>query len=226
MWPVVLLSFTFALFILFLVVNYAGSLIYNVSTTIPEISLQTAVITNNSFNSNQGNVAGISESSSNLTPESANTQQSIVTLDPRAYVFEEYFRRNNSPMQGTGEIFVNNCIKYQMPRDCITIVAIARAETDLCKYGGSDSYFNCWGFGGGGIYRMRFTSWEESIDRVSRSLAWSYGERFILDPRRMERTFCGWEPGCTGWGARVLFFVNEIDRLGVELGVGSLLAMR
>lgn len=191
---------------------------YRVSTSLPNISFQSALGTNNQF---------VSDAALYGTRIKTSTPKQTIRLqDPRAYVFDEYFRRNNSPLAGTGDIFVANCLKYNMPTDCTTIVAIARAETDLCKYGGSDSYFNCWGFGGGGIYRMRFSSWDESIDRVSRSLGWSYGTRYILNPRLMATTFCGSEPGCTGWGERVLFFMAEIDRLGSELGVGSLFAMR
>jgi len=204
--------------VFFVSARVIADLSFKVYTNLPRLSVDNIQKVNNAF----VNGEVLSATAIKLTTPN----QTVRLQDPRAYVFDEYFRRNNSPLRNTGDIFVANCLKYTMPRDCITIVAIARAETDLCKYGGSDSYFNCWGFGGGGIHRMRFTSWEQSIDRVSRSLGWSYGSRYILNPRLMATTFCGSEPGCTGWGERVLFFMAEIDRLGIELGVGSLFTLR
>lgn len=147
-------------------------------------------------------------------------------VDKRVFVLDEYFRVNNSPLYGTAQIFVDKCIQYGAPKDCITVAAIARAETDLCKYHNSATYYNCWGFGGGGPNRIYFQNWEQSIDRVYRSLVFSYGERYMLDPRLMERTFCGWEPGCTGWGKRVIFFMDQIDQFSIGLGTGSLYALR
>lgn len=147
-------------------------------------------------------------------------------IDKRAYVLNEYFRLNGSPLYGTGEIFVNKCLQYQAPKDCTIVAAIARAETDLCKYSSSASYYNCWGFGGAGPNRIRFNSWDESIDRVYRSLSFSYGYRFMINPSLMADTFCGSEPGCTGWGPRVLHFVEEINDLSIHLGMGDLIALR
>jgi hypothetical protein len=170
-------------------------------------------------------VAGVTTSTPTTNVPSSQ-KLTVQELDKRAYVLNEYFRINNSPLQGTGEIMVRKCLEFGAPRDCTIVAAIARAETDLCKYHASGSYFNCWGFGGAGPNRIRFTSWEQSIDRVYRSLAFSYGPRYILNPSLMERRFCGSEPGCTGWGRRVQFFVYEIDQLSISMGFGSMLALR
>lgn len=148
-------------------------------------------------------------------------------IDLRAYVLDEYFRANNSPLYGTGKIFAAACDRYGAPRDCTTVAAIARAETDLCKYLDSASYFNCWGFGGGGIYRIRFSNWEESINLVTERLVNSYGIRYMIDPSLMEQTFCGSEPGCTGWGNRVKYFMYQISNYSKELGfTNSLFELR
>lgn len=147
--------------------------------------------------------------------------------DPRAYVLDQYFKANNSPLYGTGRLFVEACDRHGAPRDCTTVAAIARAETDLCKYGISATYYNCWGFGGGGKYRMKFNSWEESIDLVTSRLVHNYGESYMIDPSKMERTFCGWEAGCTNWGKRVKFFINEISQYALKVGMDKpLLAWR
>lgn len=143
---------------------------------------------------------------------------SLETKDWRAYVLDEYFRVNNSPLVGTGQIFIDACNESGAPKDCTTAAAIARAETNLCKYYNSASYYNCWGFGGGGPHRRYFTNWVDSIHLVTGVLAHQYGEKYMINPSLMERTFCGWEAGCTNWGNRVKFFMREISDFSKELG--------
>lgn len=139
-------------------------------------------------------------------------------VDWRAYVLDSYFAANSSPLYGTGKIFVAACDSYGAPADCTTVAAIARAETDLCKYHNSAEYHNCWGFGGGGAYRMYFNSWEESINLVTDRLVNSYGIQYMINPSLMEKTFCGSEPGCTNWGSRVKYHMNEISNFALRSG--------
>jgi len=143
--------------------------------------------------------------------------------DPRVYVLDQYFLADKSPLYGTAKIFIDKCDRYGAPADCITIVAIAKHETDLCKYNNSASMHNCWGFGGADTNRIGFASFEDSIDAVTRSLVFSYGPKYIQNPSLMEMTFCGPTPSCVGWGNRIKFFINQIDDFGQGLGVGSLL---
>lgn len=156
-----------------------------------------------------------------LSEEDNNYSSKTPSIDARAYVLDEYFKYHNSPMYGTGNIIYDRCRYYEAPGDCLIVAAIADAETDLCKYHTSATYYNCWGFGGGGSDRIYFNSWEKSIDAVYRTLAWSdlYGNDAMINPRLMERTFCGWEPGCTGWGNRVIYYMDEIDQFARDLGI-------
>jgi len=153
-----------------------------------------------------------------------NTNISLV--DERAYVFDQYFLANNSPLYGYGKYFVEKCDQYGAPKDCITIIAIARNETNLCKYKVSAEMHNCWGFGGGGEYRLYFESFEASIDKVSRVLMEGYGPQYMIDPSLMEGTFCGPQDECKNWGNSIKFFIKQIDEFGKSLGVGSLLDLR
>ncbi len=153
-------------------------------------------------------------------------EANVVTVDKRAYVFDQYFLKNKSPLYGTGKIFVEKCDGYGAPKDCIIGIAIARNETDLCKYNISAQMHNCWGFGGAGPNRIRFDNFDAAIDRLTRSLVFSYGEKYIINPSLMERTFCGSEPGCTNWGNKIKQFINEIDEYSKSIGMGSLLDLR
>ncbi len=153
-----------------------------------------------------------------LLKTSISASSSLGLQDMRAFVLDQYFLANQSPLYGTGNLFVAACDKYATPKDCTTLAAIARAETDLCKYGISATYYNCWGYGGGGIYRIHFDSWERSIETVTMSMALKYGNAFILDPSTGEKVFCGSEPGCTGWGNRVKYHMQLISDYAKQLG--------
>ncbi len=140
-------------------------------------------------------------------------------IDERAYVLDQYFKADKSPLFGYGHLFTEACDKYGAPKDCTTVAAIARAETDLCKYLNSAEYHNCWGFGGGGTDRIKFGSWEESIDLVTNRLVTTYGVKYMIDPSLMERTFCGTDAGCTGWGKRIKFYMQDISDYAKKVGL-------
>lgn len=148
------------------------------------------------------------------------------SVDKRIYVFEKYFELRNSPLQGYAHLFVEACDRYGAPKDCISTVAIARHETDLCNYYNSAEMHNCMGWGGGGEHRMTFNSFKEHIDTATNVLVFQYGPEFMDDPRRMERVFCGPQAECDNWGNRILFFMREIDNFAESLGVGRLTDLR
>jgi hypothetical protein len=173
---------------------------------------------------NTESVASVQGITTSVKPTAVST---VGFIDYRAYVLDEYFKYYNSPLYGTGELFVKSCNRYGAPADCTTVAAIAHAETDLCKYHNSADYYNCWGFGGGGPDRIYFDSWAESIDLVTSRLVFAYGLKYMIDPSLMETTFCGDEPGCTNWGVRVKYFMNNISQFPKRQGLGrSLFSFR
>ncbi len=147
-------------------------------------------------------------------------------IDKRVYVLDEYFKSNNSPLYGTADTFVESCDKYGAPKDCITLAAIAKHETDLCKYHNSAEMFNCIGWGGGGDNRLRFNNFEEMIDTSTKVLVQQYSYDMMVDPSKMETVFCGPQDECAGWGNRVKIIMNQIDEFSVSLGVGKLTDLR
>jgi len=173
----------------------------------------------------------INTSSNNIGPKIESNLLNYFSVDIgskdfRAFVFDEYFRINNSPFYGTGQIFVDKCIQYNAPKDCMIVVAIAQAESNLCKYYNSAEMFNCWGFGGPDQYRIRFNNFYEAIDRVYYSLVFYYGIRYILQPNLMQNTFCGNRPECINWANNVLFAQNQINNFAIQLGFPSLYSLR
>ncbi len=147
-------------------------------------------------------------------------QASIVGVDYRAVVLDEYFRRNNSPLYGLGKEFVNACDAYGAPEDCTTIAAIAYVETGLCTYRPSQLQKNCWGFGGAGENRIHFSSYSEAITYVTSKVVKGYGGEYMQNPEWMARTYCG--AHCNKWGAGVQQQRNVINNLALELGYKEL----
>lgn len=206
------------------------SIVFNLGLLVSRIAAGSSgnVLGLNTINSETSNIT-ITSARSNIPhtqKDDSKYNSNITTKDKRVYVLDEYFRINQSPLYGTAQIMVDKCEQYGAPKDCIFLAAIARNETDLCKYHNSFEMLNCWGFGGGGVYRIKFNSWEEVIDRITSVLTQQYGNIYIINPSLMERTFCGDEPGCTNWGNKIKQFVTEIDNFGISLGVGSILSMR
>jgi len=167
-------------------------------------------------------VIGLYDEKSIIDSSELSISSQASNIDKRVYVLDEYFKMRNSPLYGYAQEFVAACERHRAPKDCIVLAAIARHETDLCKYYMSAEMKNCMGWGGGGEYRMQFSSFEEHINVAYDVLVNQYGLRFMRDPSLMDTTFCGSEPGCTNWGTRIKFFMREIDDFGVGLGVGRL----
>lgn len=150
----------------------------------------------------------------------------VKDFDKRTFVLDQYFLINDSPLYGAAKYFTDACNRYNAPKDCTVVAAIAMNETHLCKYHNSAEMKNCWGFGGPDIHRITFKSFEEGIDRVTDVLANQYGYEYMINPSLMERTFCGWEPGCTNWGNGIKRFMDEINNLSKDLGMGDLYSLR
>ena len=143
------------------------------------------------------------------------------TTDYRSLVLDEFFKRNNSPLQGFGKDFVVSCNKYDAPYDCTTLSAIAYVETRLCTSPTSHEQRNCWGFGGSGKNRITFSSYPEAIDLITNRLVNAYGSKYMTNPKLMQHTYCG--PNCNAWGGAVQSMRYQINSLALEMGYPALI---
>lgn len=134
----------------------------------------------------------------------------------RARVFDLYFKKNNSPLYGHGQDFIDACRKYNAPEHCTLLPAIARVETDLCKTDLSEKQHNCWGFGGSGENRLKFDSFPESIDYITGRIMNGYGARFFNDPNAGELFYCG--DHCNNWGEHVRSVQIDLEQFSAALG--------
>ncbi len=150
----------------------------------------------------------------------------IYKTDYRALVIDYYLEINDSPLAGLGRKFVESCDKYGAPADCTVVVGIAKAETDLCRYGPSQQQKNCWGFGGSGPNRYIFKTYSDGIDLVTDRLVNGYGPYYMINPNAMEMTYCGNRPSCATWGEKVQSAMNELNSLSIQLGYTPLYSLR
>jgi hypothetical protein len=150
----------------------------------------------------------------------------VKTFDKRVYVLDQYFKDNDSPLYGTATYFVAACKLYNAPQDCMVVAAIARNETNLCKYNISAQMHNCWGWGGAGSNRVTFPDFKTAIFRVTEVLVKNYGIESMNDPTIMQGTFCGPQDECIGWGESIKILMNELENYSKSIGMGSLLELR
>lgn len=165
------------------------------------------------------NIGGFQQQ--NYVYEKPEIEMQIRQLDYRAFVFDQYFAKYNSPLEGHGQYFVDACEKYNAPNDCTTLPAIAFVETGLCTTDISDSQKNCWGWGGAPPNRIIFDDYDQAIDRITYGLVHDYGLEYLKDPVKMQYTYCG--AHCDNWGRHVQSQRYEIDRLAKSLGYPALL---
>ncbi len=132
--------------------------------------------------------------------------QSITAVDARAAIVDTFLSKYKSPMTGLGHYMVDTAEKYDLPFGLIP--AISGCESNWGKVIPHES-FNAWGYGVYGKSVMRFTSWEEAIDRVAKGLRQDYFDRGLTTP---ERIMTRYTPSSNGsWAFCVGKFLGELQ---------------
>ncbi len=123
-------------------------------------------------------------------------------LDPRAKILSEYFASKGSPFQYQAQNFVDAADKNGL--DWKLVPAISGVESTFGKatYG-----YNAWGWGIYGDNRLGFASWKDGIDTVSGGLKTGYIDKGLTDPYAINKVYAA----SPTWGARVTFFMNDIN---------------
>lgn len=108
--------------------------------------------------------------------------ETISQSDARAKIVENFFRGYNSPLADVAESFVNVADKYDL--DWQLLPSIAMQESNGGKKVIRSSH-NPFGFG---IYEglvVKFSSWEEAIERVGKSLREDYVNKGLTTPHQI-----------------------------------------
>lgn len=114
-----------------------------------------------------------------LPEDSAIQEQAVISLDGRAKIIEDFFKRYSSPLSSLSEAFILVADAYKL--DWRLLPAISMQESNGGKKVISDSY-NPFGYGIYDTLVVRFNSWEEGIERVGRALREDYLDKGLKTP--------------------------------------------
>ena len=152
-----------------------------------------------------------SASSAKLDPEIE-----IKPQDNRAEILESFLQSYGSPLAPYASDFVANADKYNL--DWRLVASIAGLESTFGKHIPNCSY-NAWGWGVYGTNVIRFVSWSEGIETISKGLRENYlrdnpeSNPFIIGP-----TYAA----SPTWAQRVTYFMNRIEEFQIRNGKSTL----
>lgn len=132
----------------------------------------------------------------------------ITKHDAREVIVENFFKQYQSPLADQAEQFIRVADKYAL--DYRLLPAIAMQESNGGKRIPKNSY-NPFGYG---IYAqkiMKFTSFEEAIERVGRGLKLDYVEQGLLTPEEIMAKYT--PPSLTkggAWAIGVSAFMEQL----------------
>lgn len=130
----------------------------------------------------------------------------IIPGDSRAKLVDDFFKKYNSPMFGLGKEIVKAADKYHIPFGYLP--AIGMCESQAGKVIPNDSN-NAWGYGVFAGKVLRFKTWEEGIDRVSRGLRQDYFDHGLDTPEKIMPKYT--PPSQGSWAFCARQFLGELQ---------------
>ena len=144
-----------------------------------------------------------------FTAETApdNTMTQAVTVnDARVEIVRQFLKRYDSPLEPHAKQLVETAEKHHL--DFRLLPAVAMQESTLCRTIPMDSY-NCWGYGIYGDKILRFTSYEDAIEKVALGLSEDYAYEGLTTP---EQIMSRYTPSSNGsWADAVRHFMEEME---------------
>jgi hypothetical protein len=128
---------------------------------------------------------------------------SCSSIDPRVTKLRAYFEKNKSPLVDYAPEFVKYADKYEL--DWRLVASISGVESTFGKHMPKNSY-NAYGWGNG---TLRFTSWDQSIEHVTKTLKEKYVDRGVDTLPEISRVYC---PPNPQWWYKVKYFMDQIDK--------------
>lgn len=126
--------------------------------------------------------------------------------DERVVKLRAYFAKHKSPLEPYAQDFVYYADTYDL--DWRLVPAITGVESTFGKHMPKNSY-NAYGWANGDY---RFTSWENSIEHVSRTLREKYYNNGADTLPKIARRYA---PPSKTWGGNVQFFMNKIEEFEI-----------
>lgn len=126
--------------------------------------------------------------------------------DNRVIVLRAYLARYNSPLLGSAETFIESADLHQL--DWRLVAAISGVESTFGKQLPYNSH-NAWGWGIYGDNIIRFASYEEAIETISRELRNRYIDSWGADNVYKIGRYYAASPT---WANRVTYFMEDMQR--------------
>lgn len=154
------------------------------------------------------NRAGVVFGEAYVAQESAKLAQETGEddFDYRVVTLRKYLQGHNSPLSDSAEHFVAYADAYGL--DWRMVPAISGVESTFGKRIPKNSY-NAYGWANG---NYSFESWEDSIEKVSRTLREKYYDKGATTINQIARKYA---PPSTSWAWKVNFFMDNIDPVPV-----------
>lgn len=136
-------------------------------------------------------------------------EESIEPVDARSKIIENLFRKFKSPLADKAQVFVSVSDKYRL--DYKLLPAIAMQESKGGQKIIKDSY-NPFGYGIYGSLVIKFSSWEEAVERVGRSLREDYLDQGLKTPTQIMAKYT--PPSLAkggGWAKGVSHFMQQLQ---------------
>ena len=127
--------------------------------------------------------------------------------DERVVLLKKYLESKDSPLADNSKDFINIADKYEL--DWRFVPAITGVESSFGKNIPQNSY-NAYGWANG---KYNFTSWEESIDVVSKALRTKYIDKGATSIEAIGRIYA---PPSSTWSNKVHYFMNQIEPMPIE----------
>ena len=161
---------------------------------------------------------GQSFASEIASKSSASLQSPFNKVEPdnRTQVLEGFLNQYDSPLAPYASDFIKNADKYNL--DWRLVASIAGLESTFGKHIPYESY-NGWGWGIYGDNIIRFNSWSEGIETISKGLR----ERYLRDIEYSDPYIIGPTYAASPtWAQRVSFFMEKMEEYRLQNGKSTL----
>lgn len=130
----------------------------------------------------------------------------VKAADARVGLLKSYLYARNSPLANSAEFIVKTSERYDL--DYRLTTAIAQKESGLCRVIPEGSN-NCWGWGIHSKGVIKFDTYEEGIETVSRGLKEFYIDQGYITVEDIMVKYAN--PSSTTWAEGVLRYMDQIE---------------
>ncbi len=177
------------------------------STTLSLVYLSSSAFQNS--NENKISTQNLQESSLIYSPLVDNFPAigiEITKEDARSELIKKFTQKYNSPLMNYSAFIVEMADKYNV--DWRLTTAIAMKESGGCRVIPEGS-FNCWGWGIHSQGTLKFKSFEEGIEKVTKGLKEEYFDKGYKTLEEIMGKYAN--PNSTTWAQDVSFYMSQIQ---------------